>query len=207
MVRPRPVQRPRPPLYIGGSAEPSALRAARYGDGYLPAMPGLWEIYAAECERLGRDPGPPPPSKAALFLHVARDPDQAWEVVAPYVLYTARSNAEWAKERGIGYADIFSLTRELAGDERFVIGGIHFQKGTDPSPSGNAPTYLFSPDGFHPNTMAQLLFANEIVEAFDLKEVLKNVIAFTGSVVDAFKNLSPEVKKGIIIFSGIKRYL
>lgn len=123
VVRPRPVQRPRPPLYIGGSAEASALRAARYGDGYLPAMPGLWEIYAEECARLGRDPGPPPPSKAPLFLHIAHDPDQAWQIVAPHVLYTARSNAAWATERGAGgtpYEDALDLDG-LKAHPRFEV--------------------------------------------------------------------------------------
>jgi alkanesulfonate monooxygenase SsuD/methylene tetrahydromethanopterin reductase-like flavin-dependent oxidoreductase (luciferase family) len=102
VVRPRPHQRPRPPLYIGGSAEASAHRAARIGDGYLPAMPGLWDLYAADCARLGRPVGPVPPARAPLFLHVTNDPDGDWEVVAPHLLYAARATAEWAQERGVG---------------------------------------------------------------------------------------------------------
>lgn len=101
-VRPRPVQPGGPPLYIGGSAEASARRAAQLGDGYFPALPGLWEIYVDECARVGRDPGPTPPTKGPLFLHVTHDPEAAWEQVAPHVLYTSRSNAEWAKERNAG---------------------------------------------------------------------------------------------------------
>ena len=53
VTRPRPVQRPRPPLYIGGSTEASARRAARLGDNFLPATPQLFDLYAEECERLG----------------------------------------------------------------------------------------------------------------------------------------------------------
>jgi probable F420-dependent oxidoreductase len=34
--RPRPVQRPRPPVWVGGSARPSLRRAAERGDGWLP---------------------------------------------------------------------------------------------------------------------------------------------------------------------------
>ena len=101
-MRPRPHQRPRPPLYIGGSAEASAHRAARIGDGYFPAMPGLWDVYAADCARLGRPVGPLPPAKAPLFLHVTNDPEADWEVVAPHLLYAARATAEWARERGVG---------------------------------------------------------------------------------------------------------
>jgi alkanesulfonate monooxygenase SsuD/methylene tetrahydromethanopterin reductase-like flavin-dependent oxidoreductase (luciferase family) len=123
VVSPRPYQRPRPPLYIGGSAEASALRAARLGDGYLPAMPGLWEVYVTECERLGRPVGPVPPAKAPLFLHVTPDPERDWEVVAPHVLYTARSNAEWAKERGVGdtpYQGALTLA-DLKAHPRFEV--------------------------------------------------------------------------------------
>jgi probable F420-dependent oxidoreductase len=35
-VAPRPVQQPRPPIWIGGSTRPALRRAARYGDGWLP---------------------------------------------------------------------------------------------------------------------------------------------------------------------------
>lgn len=34
--RPRPVQQPRPPIWVGGSAKPSLRRAAERGDGWLP---------------------------------------------------------------------------------------------------------------------------------------------------------------------------
>lgn len=123
VVRPRPYQRPRPPLYIGGSAEASAYRAARFGDGFSPAMPGLWEIYVAECERLGRPVGPPLPRKGPLFLHVTDDPDRDWELVAPHVLYTARSNAEWAKERGVGATPYqgASTVDDLKAHKRFEV--------------------------------------------------------------------------------------
>jgi probable F420-dependent oxidoreductase len=35
-VGPRPVQQPRPPIWVGGSAPPSLRRAAEKGDGWLP---------------------------------------------------------------------------------------------------------------------------------------------------------------------------
>jgi len=102
VVRPTPVQRPGPPLYIGGSTEASAVRAARLGDGYIPALDGLYEIYAEERRRLGLDVPPPQPRHGPLFLFVSEDPERDWELVAPHVLYTTNSNAEWARERGVG---------------------------------------------------------------------------------------------------------
>jgi alkanesulfonate monooxygenase SsuD/methylene tetrahydromethanopterin reductase-like flavin-dependent oxidoreductase (luciferase family) len=102
MVRPTPVQKPRPPIYIGGSSEASAIRAARLGDNYLPAVPALTGLYEAELRRLGRPIPPRPLRKGPLFLFVTDDPEQDWQVVAPHVIYTSNSNAEWARERGVG---------------------------------------------------------------------------------------------------------
>jgi F420-dependent oxidoreductase-like protein len=64
-ARPRPVQRPHPPLILGGSAGPRAARlAARFADEYNTVMPTLEQIVerraaiVAACERAGREPIP-----------------------------------------------------------------------------------------------------------------------------------------------------
>jgi F420-dependent oxidoreductase-like protein len=60
---PRPVQRPHPPLILGGNAGPRAARlAARFADEYNTVLATLEEIeqrrasIAAACERAGREP-------------------------------------------------------------------------------------------------------------------------------------------------------
>ena len=62
---PKPVQRPHPPLILGGNAGPRAARlAAAYADEYNTVMPTLDEVrerraaIAAACERAGREPIP-----------------------------------------------------------------------------------------------------------------------------------------------------
>jgi F420-dependent oxidoreductase-like protein len=64
-ARPKPVQRPHPPLILGGNAGPRAARlAARYADEYNTVMPTLEQIaerrgrIAAACEQAGREPIP-----------------------------------------------------------------------------------------------------------------------------------------------------
>jgi probable F420-dependent oxidoreductase len=66
---PKPVQKPHPPLWIGGESGPALRRTARYGDAWYPigANPqhplntigrfqaGV-EKLEAECEKIGRDP-------------------------------------------------------------------------------------------------------------------------------------------------------
>ena len=62
-VRPRPVQRPHPPLWVAGVAEPAVRRAARRGDAWiagpvqsLDAVRSCLAVYRAECAALGRSP-------------------------------------------------------------------------------------------------------------------------------------------------------
>ena len=57
-ARPRPVQSPRPPVWVAGSTAPAIRRAARYGDGWLPQGPASAEMVSqlqAERVAAGRD--------------------------------------------------------------------------------------------------------------------------------------------------------
>jgi alkanesulfonate monooxygenase SsuD/methylene tetrahydromethanopterin reductase-like flavin-dependent oxidoreductase (luciferase family) len=124
MVRPTPVQKPRPPIYIGGSSEASAIRAARFGDNYLPAVPTLTDVYEAELRRLGKPVPPRPLPKGPLFLFVSDDPERDWPVVAPHVIYTSNSNAQWARERGVGatpYPPVSDIADLKASPEFAVV--------------------------------------------------------------------------------------
>ena len=59
---PKPVQRPHPPLWIGGRSAAAVRRAARAGDAWHPSHLTVEELRAevpalrAECERAGRSP-------------------------------------------------------------------------------------------------------------------------------------------------------
>ena len=67
-TRPHPVQKPHPPVWVGGHSHAALRRTARYGDGWLPfsAQPPLdlsaetvardLAFIQAEAHRLGRDP-------------------------------------------------------------------------------------------------------------------------------------------------------
>jgi alkanesulfonate monooxygenase SsuD/methylene tetrahydromethanopterin reductase-like flavin-dependent oxidoreductase (luciferase family) len=94
-VTPRPLSERGPLLMLGGASNAAARRAARVGDGFVPVDPVFYEAYRAECERLGRDPGPPPPAQGPLFLHVAEDPERAWAAIAPSALHETNSYGAW----------------------------------------------------------------------------------------------------------------
>jgi probable F420-dependent oxidoreductase len=58
---PRPVQRPHPPIHLGGSAKNVFKRVVEYGDGWMPALGGPEVILEGRreldrlCEEVGRD--------------------------------------------------------------------------------------------------------------------------------------------------------
>jgi len=122
-VRPTPVQAGGPPIYIGGSAEPSAHRAAAIGDGYRPAMPELYDIYVADILARGLPAPPPLLHQAPLFLYVSEDPERDWELIAPNVMYATNATATWAKERSVGdtpYKEAASLD-DLKANPSFQV--------------------------------------------------------------------------------------
>jgi probable F420-dependent oxidoreductase len=80
-LQPRPVQRPRPPLWIGGRRKASMRRAGRFGDGWLPYLvtpeqvaSGLATAQAAAAE-CGRSPGE---VRAGVYCWSAVSDDGNW---------------------------------------------------------------------------------------------------------------------------------
>jgi alkanesulfonate monooxygenase SsuD/methylene tetrahydromethanopterin reductase-like flavin-dependent oxidoreductase (luciferase family) len=101
-VSPRPFQDGGPKISLGGSTEPAARRAARIGDGFMPSAPAVWEFYRDEVIRLGRpDPGPHP-GGTTDFVHLATDPDEGWERIAPHALHEVNAYGSWMAAAGLG---------------------------------------------------------------------------------------------------------
>lgn len=74
-ARPRPVQSPRPPIWMAGSSQAAIKRAARLGDGWLPQGPstaGQIELLEGERERHGRSHLPMVVGHITPFLYVGR---------------------------------------------------------------------------------------------------------------------------------------
>ncbi|GIW40012.1 MAG: hypothetical protein KatS3mg076_0589 [Candidatus Binatia bacterium] len=112
-VRVTPVPPELPPMLVGGSTPAAARRAARLGCGFFPAIgdPSLAATYEEECRKVGFSGGFVMLPRGPGFVHVAEDPDAAWERVGPYALYDARSYADWQTpdQRSSVYVDAKSV--------------------------------------------------------------------------------------------------
>jgi alkanesulfonate monooxygenase SsuD/methylene tetrahydromethanopterin reductase-like flavin-dependent oxidoreductase (luciferase family) len=99
-ILPRPAQRPRPTISMGGSSSASARRAARIADGYQPLAPRLYQVYLDELAALGR---PAPESNrgdgAGGYVFVSEDPERDWARIGPYALYDTNEYAKWIGTR------------------------------------------------------------------------------------------------------------
>ena len=98
---PPPLQRPHPPLWVGGFAPAAARRAARLGDGYIGTgdMVEQARLYKEEWQRLGRS-GPLRLAGGHFWLIVSREPDRTFAAVAPHLMYQIEVYNQWLGEAG-----------------------------------------------------------------------------------------------------------
>ena len=101
-LAPLPLQKPRPPIWVGGFAKASARRAARLGDGYIGTgdMSGIYRMYLDELRAAGKDPAQARVAGGFFWLVVANDPDKTWYEMAPHVQFQINVYADWTKKAG-----------------------------------------------------------------------------------------------------------
>jgi probable F420-dependent oxidoreductase len=80
MTWPKPVQKPHPPIIVGGAFQYAARRAIRYGDGLIPqaadARSGEPEEYLPRFRRMAEEAGRDPRSLPVTLGGAPEDPDQ-----------------------------------------------------------------------------------------------------------------------------------
>src|SRR6516162_897818 len=80
MTWPKPVQKPHPPVIVGGAFRFAARRAIRYGDGLIPqaadAQSGEPEEYLPRFRRMAEEAGREPRSLSVTLGGAPEDPDQ-----------------------------------------------------------------------------------------------------------------------------------
>jgi alkanesulfonate monooxygenase SsuD/methylene tetrahydromethanopterin reductase-like flavin-dependent oxidoreductase (luciferase family) len=94
-LTPRPVQQPRPPIYVGGFAPNAVKRAARMADGLLGGELDSIRIYLDELRALGKDPAQAKIMCGNPWLYVSNDPDKTFDEIAPYVIHAIDCYSVW----------------------------------------------------------------------------------------------------------------
>jgi probable F420-dependent oxidoreductase len=107
-IGPRPVQRPHPPIWTGGSAESALKRAGTWADGFIcgssaiPDFPTTWAKVSGYAKAAGRDPEKI--TKAGLtFMAINDDQAKSVKTVEDYVVrYYGRLRADVANTSLVG---------------------------------------------------------------------------------------------------------
>ncbi len=126
-IRPRPLQRPRPPIWIGAAADPAVRRAALLGDAWISTSVTTFSAIREQValyRRARAEAGLPPAAEYAkcVELYVAEDRRRAFEESAPYIAAKYRSYYAWGMGRNVPGETGESLAVEELVRDRFVIG-------------------------------------------------------------------------------------
>jgi probable F420-dependent oxidoreductase len=117
--RPRPVQQPHPPIWIGGSGKPALRRVATMADGWIPQATPLdqlpADIDAILRERDRARPGAVPEIGYHLVAHLG---EPAWELPKGVMHGSADRIAEFANKRlgaiGVSHLQVRLFARDAS---------------------------------------------------------------------------------------------
>jgi probable F420-dependent oxidoreductase len=115
-LTPEPIQKPRPPLWVGGFTPAAMRRVARYADGFVgPPIPlkQLYDVYLAELRKLGKPTADLRIAGGYSWLVVSDDPEKTFHEAAPHVMYQLNNYAQWFSRAGAGVARRIESPDEL----------------------------------------------------------------------------------------------
>jgi len=102
-VAPEPIQKPHPPIWLGGFTPAALRRAARYGDGFT--VPGanrdVYDRYVAELKKENRPTDDIRLASGFWFLLVSNDPEKTFSEAADHIIYQANNYSAWLSAAGL----------------------------------------------------------------------------------------------------------
>ena len=124
----RPVQQPRPPIWIAANNDPAIKRAARLGDSWfinphaaIGTIRRQMDVYNAELARLGK----PFPRELPVVKEVycAKDRAAAIEMAGPYLEGKYKAYAQWGQDKVMPDKDEdFTQAFDKLAEGRFILG-------------------------------------------------------------------------------------
>ena len=157
-VTPKPVQPGGPEIMLAGAVPASAIRAARFGDGFFPTVvtPALLTIYRDECARMGKPVGRIVDMTGPSSIHVSHDPERDWPIVAPHMMHEINTYGKWSRESSTLTNYTFPEAHSI--DDLKAIGAHHVFTPEEcvaflEQKRANNTSFLFNPlcGGIHPD--------------------------------------------------------
>lgn len=123
----KPVQKPRPPIWIAANAHAAVERAAAMGDAWLINPHATTETIAEQVElfRTTREAaGLPPATTMPALREIYCAPTRALAVerAAPYLLTKYQHYADWGQHKALPGGDDFRAGFDELSRDRFIIG-------------------------------------------------------------------------------------
>ncbi len=123
-LHPKPVQTPRPPIWVGASNESSVRRGARIADGFLGAH-GPFNIAQRQIADFRDERAQTTRGEGEVGLlrevYVAETTETAEEILKEPLTRKYQGHTEWGQDDAIG-GDTFESEWERVSDERSLVG-------------------------------------------------------------------------------------
>ena len=99
-LTPKPVQQPRPEIWVGQAGRPGVRRVAQWGlEGFCGAPTAeTYQLYLDKCRAFGTEPKAQ--AQTLLFGHVHEDHEQAWAEAEPYATHVHQYYQKWRGAAG-----------------------------------------------------------------------------------------------------------
>jgi len=123
----RPVQKPRPPIWMAANNDPAVKRAARMADAWfinphatIETIRRQMAVYRAELKAAGR--GAQRELPIVKEVYCAKDRATALQMAGPYLLAKYRDYAKWGQDKVMPDNTDFSRSLEELIEGRFILG-------------------------------------------------------------------------------------
>jgi len=124
-VTPVPIQKPRPPIWLGGFTSAALRRAVRFGDGFT--VPGanrnVYDRYVSELKKENRPTDNLRFASGFWFLLVSNDPEKTFAEAADHVIYQVNNYSVWLAAGGLQPLAPHLSDRSGVAAKRAVAGG------------------------------------------------------------------------------------
>ena len=113
-ITPAPIQKPHPPLWIGGFTPAALRRAVHYGDGFTvpDATRDVYDRYIAALTKANRPIDNVRFASGFQWLIVSHDPETTFNEAADHIIYQANHYTTWLTKAGLLPHPVYLRDRE-----------------------------------------------------------------------------------------------